>query len=87
MKPTAIFDYFFFYEQQSCRSLYFIISLSHSAAMLRSIFNFLGSAQAQLRKTGQITSLPTSQSAVFAFCLSPESSRRYPLTKKPEDSG
>ena len=34
-----------------------------------SIFNFLGFAQAQLRKTGQITSLSTSQSAVFALCL------------------
>ena len=33
-----------------------------------SIFNFLGFAQAQLRKKGQITSLSTSQSAVFALC-------------------
>ena len=38
--------------------------------MLRSIFNFPRFAQAQLRKTGQITSLSTSQSAVFALCRS-----------------
>ena len=36
--------------------------------MLRSIFNFLGIAQALLRKTVQITSLSNSQSAVFALC-------------------
>ena len=33
-----------------------------------SIFNFLRFAQAQLRKTGQITSISTSQSEVFALC-------------------
>ena len=31
-------------------------------------FNFFGFAQALLRKTGQITSLSTNQSAVFALC-------------------
>ena len=37
--------------------------------MFLSILNFLGFAHAQLRKTGQTTSLSTSQSAVFALCL------------------
>ena len=73
LRFVAKFDLFFFYEQQSWRSLYVSISLSRSAAVLRSsifitIFNFLRFAQAQLRKTGQITSLSTSQSAVFALC-------------------
>ena len=42
-------------------------------SILLSIFNFLGFAQTQLRETGQITSLTTSQSAVFALCRSKES--------------
>ena len=30
LRFLAIFHYFFFYEQQSCRSFYFRISLSHA---------------------------------------------------------
>ena len=68
LRFLAIFDFSFSTNSSLVGPCSFRISLSPSAAMLRPVFNFPRFAQAQLRKTGQITSLSTSQSAVFALC-------------------